>query len=114
MRQLNWRNILRNTVRDVVVVALTILVVWIVIACQPKTVFVERVDGELVTVEEPLMSPIVIVDRHLTVRIGSYDHKVYRLVDLDEGLSCGVLAYGTQAMVYGCRTATQEELKLWR
>ena len=83
-------------------------IVATIVSCQPKTVVVERVDGELVPVAEQIGPQILVIDERTTVWIGQYKYDVYTLVDLKAGRICRALNYGT-SLGLSCWAATDEE-----
>lgn len=88
-------------------------IVFIASSCQPKTVMVERRDGELVPVTPPPQPEFVVIERG-PIRIGNFGHTVYKIVDLEERQICTAIVRHGATSSLSCRPMTLGEIIEWK
>ena len=109
--------------RDKVALLMVLILFAIVgfaVSCQPKTVIVERRDGEYVQVTPKPTPQFHIVDRGTVVFMDGTARNtfgVYKLVDAEEQQICTVLVQGASygdSVALSCRPMTLGEITEWK
>lgn len=99
-------------------IAAAAMLFFLFAACQPQTVIVERRDGELVPVTPDPWPQFRVIKRG-EIRIGAYDHTVYKLIDVEEKQTCTMISYTSSGSYKGmlglsCRPMTNGEYRQWK